>query len=187
MLISHERAKLCQAIAFFAMNTRKLGKTKLFKLLYFLDFEHFKLRSRSVTGLSYFAWPKGPVPPALFNEFDHPSKDLASCVEFSNIPTQRGGMNKVTARKGFDSSLFSKRELAIMKALAERYRDSTADQMIEETHLENRPWHQIYAVKGRKQGEIPYELAFHRQEEEDMHRQLREHNEVLSNYKPRKG
>jgi hypothetical protein len=43
MLVSREREKLCQAIVFFAQNTQKLGKTKLFKLLYFLrrppDFE----------------------------------------------------------------------------------------------------------------------------------------------------
>src|SRR3990172_2038157 len=42
MLLSHEREKLINAIIFFADNTRFLGKTKLCKLLYFLDFGHFK-------------------------------------------------------------------------------------------------------------------------------------------------
>ena len=40
MLINHEREKLINAIIYFAKNTRFLGKTKLCKLLYFLDFEH---------------------------------------------------------------------------------------------------------------------------------------------------
>lgn len=186
MLIHREREKLCQAIVFFAQNTRKLGKTKLFKLLYFLDFEHFKLRGRSVTGSEYYAWPKGPVPKALFEEFEHPGKDLLQCVQFSKIATQRGGMNKVTSKTKFDSRVFSKRELALMKSLAERYLDSTADEMIEQTHLENRPWHQIYEVSGRKQAEIPYELALNRQELEQMQRQVRERDEVLKNYKTTK-
>jgi uncharacterized phage-associated protein len=186
MLISREREKLCQAIVFFAQNTRKLGKTKLFKLLYFLDFEHFKLRGRSVTGSEYFAWPRGPVPKALFEEFENPGEDLLHCVQFSKIATQRGGMNKVTSKTKFDSRVFSRRELAIMKSLAERYLDSTADEMIEQTHLENRPWHQIYEVSGRRQAEIPYELALNRQEVEQMQRQVRERDEVLKNYKTTK-
>ncbi|EQD73859.1 hypothetical protein B1A_04740, partial [mine drainage metagenome] len=64
MLISHEREKLINAIIFFAIHTRFLGKTKLFKLLYFLDFEHHKETGRSVTGMDYFAWKMGPVPVA---------------------------------------------------------------------------------------------------------------------------
>jgi uncharacterized phage-associated protein len=186
MLIAREREKLCHAIVFFAENTQKLGKTKLFKLLYFLDFEHFKLRGRSVTGSNYSAWPKGPVPKSLFEEFEHPSKDLAACVQFSRISTLRGGMNKVTAKTKFNSKLFSKRELSIMKSLAAQYRNSTADEMIEQTHLENRPWHQIYEVAGRKQAEIPYELALNRQELEQMKRQVREREEILKNYKTTK-
>jgi uncharacterized phage-associated protein len=183
MLINYERQKLCEAIVFFARNTRKLGKTKLFKLLYFLDFEHFKLRGRSVTGLYYFAWPKGPVPKALFEEFDRPAEDLAACADFSQIKTLRGGMHLVTATKDFNPKVFSKREISILQSLAQRYRDSTADEMVEETHLENRPWHQIYEVAGRRQAEIPYELALNRQEREEMERHIRERQEVIRNYK----
>jgi uncharacterized phage-associated protein len=85
VIITHEREKLIQAINFFARNTRKCGKTKLFKLLYFLDFEHFKLTGRSVTGLSYNAWKMGPVPVALFNEIEQPGDDLAKVVQFREI------------------------------------------------------------------------------------------------------
>jgi len=40
----------------------EFGKTKLFKLLYLLDFHHFRETGRSVTGLEYRAWKHGPVP-----------------------------------------------------------------------------------------------------------------------------
>lgn len=40
-LLSHEREKLINVIIFFANYTPFLGKTKLCKLLYFLDFGQF--------------------------------------------------------------------------------------------------------------------------------------------------
>ena len=68
MLINSERQKLIHAIIYFASNTRACSKIKMFKLLYFLDFEHFKTTGRSVTGLKYSAWKFGPVPTSLVSE-----------------------------------------------------------------------------------------------------------------------
>jgi hypothetical protein len=51
MLVTHEREKLINAILYFAHETKYLGKFKLFKLLYLLDFEHFRLTGHSVTEL----------------------------------------------------------------------------------------------------------------------------------------
>ncbi len=41
-LINHQREKLINVMVYFAQNTQKCGKIKLFKLMYFLDFEHYK-------------------------------------------------------------------------------------------------------------------------------------------------
>jgi len=49
MLIGRERQKLIQACVYFAANTQGCGKVKLFKLLYLLDFAHFRETGRSVT------------------------------------------------------------------------------------------------------------------------------------------
>ena len=59
MLIDHHREKLINAIIFFLQNTKYCGKTKLFKLLYLLDFMHFRATGRSVTGMKYYAWGHG--------------------------------------------------------------------------------------------------------------------------------
>ncbi len=56
MLIEHDRAKLLNSIIYFLSNTKSCGKTKLFKLLYYLDFMHFRETGRSVTNLDYYAW-----------------------------------------------------------------------------------------------------------------------------------
>ena len=56
------------------------GKIKLFKLLYLLDFEHFRQTGKSATGLEYQAWKFGPVPIELMEEWEDLAPDLASLV-----------------------------------------------------------------------------------------------------------
>src|SRR5471030_2891987 len=96
MLIDRSREKLINAIIYFADNTNSCGKTKLFKLLYFLDFEHFYQTGRSVTGMEYFAWRMGPVPVALYDEINVLSPDMAEKIEISSIPYHKGEMLKIT-------------------------------------------------------------------------------------------
>jgi len=168
MLLTHEREKLINAIIFFAKHTRFLGKTKLCKLLYFLDFEHYKETGRSVTGMDYYAWKMGPVPVDLYEEVEMPEPDMAANVAFVEKLTKRGPMLTVKPLAAFDGSLFSKRELRIMQSLAEEFRDVQSDDIIEATHLENEPWHKIYVDEGKPQHRIPYTLALRKHEEDAM-------------------
>ena len=183
MLITHEREKLINAIIFFAKNTRFLGKTKLCKLLYFLDFQHFKETGRAVTGLDYFAWKMGPVPVQLYEEVDMPEPDMAERIEFVEKPTRRGTMLVVKPIADFDDSHFTKRELRILKGLAAEFRDTQADDMIETTHLENQPWHKIYVEEGRRQERIPYELALRQQEAEAMRDVIAERQAFVEHFR----
>jgi len=168
MLITHEREKLINAIIYFAQNTRFLGKVKLCKLLFFLDFEHYKETGRSVTGLDYFAWKMGPVPTRLFEEVEEPEPDMAERVEFVGKSTRQGNMLTVRPLAEFDGSHFTRREMRIMRTLGEEYRDARAEDIIEASHLENRPWHQVYIKEEKHQGLIPYKLALRRQDAEMM-------------------
>lgn len=68
MMITYHREKLINAMIYFARNTLYCGTTKLLKLLYFLDFKHFKETGKSVTGQDYYAWDMGPVPKDVFDE-----------------------------------------------------------------------------------------------------------------------
>lgn len=168
MLLNHEREKMLNAIIFFANRTSFLGKIKLCKLLYFLDFEHFKETGRSVTGLNYFAWPKGPVPVDLFNEVKEPKPDLVEKVRFSETKIGDGYKLNVEPLVAFDPTHYSKRELAILDRLANEFDKTKAEDMIEATHLENLPWHKIYNELGLKQQLIPYDLALRHQEKAEM-------------------
>jgi uncharacterized phage-associated protein len=178
MLINRDRQKLINAVIFFANNVEKCGKVKLFKLMYFLDFEHYKITGRNVTSMDYYAWKMGPVPTALFDEINSPEPDMAEAILFEETQTRRSPMLKVTARKKFDASVFSKRELKIMEQLASQYKNNTADDMIEATHLENLPWDKVYHQENGQRQIIPYDLALRSQEFDEMQRIAQEHKEI---------
>jgi len=181
MLVTHEREKLIQAITFFVTHTRQCGKVKLFKLLYFLDFEHFKLTGRSVTGQDYSAWKMGPVPVALHEEIDAPQPDMADALDFGQKPI-RGGeqmMLDIKPKAAFSDRHFTRREMALMRSLAEEYRDARSDDMVEATHLENMPWDKIYNQQGLRQQKIPYELALRADEAKSMTRVAADRREVV--------
>lgn len=184
MLANYEREKLINAVLYFARNTSYCGLTKLFKLLYFLDFEHYKKTGRSVTGLDYFAWQMGPVPVALYDESGMPQPDLAEKVSFElkQIKNQKRFV-KVTPKSKFDPSHFTKRELGLLQKLATEYRNKRAHQMVEATHIETLPWHQVFNVEKRKQGEIPYDYALRKDEKDIMRFIGKENKEIVENYK----
>lgn len=159
MLISHHREKLINAIVFFAENTRYCGKLKLIKLLYLLDFGHFRETGRSVTGLEYSAWKMGPVPVSFFEEWDDVRPDLSAAIEIRPVRVINFVRETVRARAPFDATHFTKRELRLMKQLAERFRDDLSRPMVELTHEESGPWSAIWD-DGRGQNErIPFTLA----------------------------
>jgi len=182
MILNHEREKLLNAIIYFSNHTSFLGKVKLCKLLYFLDFEHFKETGRSVTGLNYFAWKMGPVPVELINEVEEPKPDLAKKIRFTKTTIGDGYKLNVDALVEFDQAHFSKREMAILVRLAKDFDKTKADDMVEATHLENLPWHKIYNEMGLKQQLIPYDLAVRKQEETELRKIVEERSALINHF-----
>ncbi|MCP5276532.1 MAG: SocA family protein [Burkholderiales bacterium] len=179
MIITHEREKLINAIVYFAKNIQFLGKVKLFKLLYFLDFDHYKEVGRSVTGLDYFAWKMGPVPVSLYKEVDMPEQDMAEKIEFIVKKVRNGDMLTVLPLCDFDQKHFTKRELRIMQSLVDQYANARAEEMVEATHLENQPWHKVYIEEGNKQKIIPYKLSVRKQELNEINDLANEREEFI--------
>ena len=159
MLLDHHREKLINAILFFAKNTQYLGKIKLFKLLYLLDFEHFRMTGRSVTGLSYHAWKFGPAPVALYQEWDEPEPDFSAAITIQPETVIDYVRETVVPQTEFDNSHFSKRELRIMAELAKKYRNEYSPAMIDVTHAENGAWAKVWNGGQGFDQTIPYALA----------------------------
>lgn len=159
MLKNHDQEKFVQAILYFAHNTRALGKVKLFKLLYLLDFEHFRQAGRSVTGMEYRAWKMGPVPAELVQQWDELDADLAAAIRIVPEQVIDYWREKVVPLQPFDGEHFSKRELRLLEEIANRYCETLSEKMIDVTHAENGAWTTIWANGEGNDQVIPYELA----------------------------
>lgn len=160
MLVTREREKLADAIIYFVKETKYCGVTKLFKLLYFLDFTHYRQTGKPVTGLNYVTWPKGPAPKDLWVEIQNGLKDvLADSVTFNSPdPSEDKKLTKIVATRKLDGRYFTKREKRILDELAFIYREATAREMVEITHLKGKPWFTVKKASGLDV-EIPYDLA----------------------------
>lgn len=215
MLITHEREKLIEAIKYFAGHTKHCGLTKLFKLLFFLDFDHFRETGRSVTGLNYEAWSMGPVPADLYSEIkgapradmnahlrieDH--KEIERDIEVKGIDDSLNTFGSEAPRtitrkarvpaniwtlKQFNSKFFSKRELRLLEQIAFIYKELTAEQISEVSHLKGKPWHVTKTKHGLK-APIDYMLALNEQREgapskEEILSRIEERQAVLQAFK----
>ncbi len=157
MIITHHREKLINAIIYFARHTKYCGKTKLLKLLYFLDFRHFKQTGKSVTGLDYFAWKMGPVPKDLFEEFSGCMKpDMKTAIH--ELSTEEE-FQQIRPKRKFGDQYFSKQEMKLIEDISFIFKDAKADAMVESTHLKNEPWDRTLKEKGEFQ-KIDYMLSF---------------------------
>lgn len=156
MLIEHNREKLINAFIYFLKNTKYCGKTKLFKLLYFLDFMHFRETGKSVTGLDYCAWNFGPVPAELFKEINNPPADLQKNIFIP--PTNDEQFVEMKPKSKFDDKYFSKRELRILEQVAFIFKEAKAEDIVEASHLPNHPWDKTIRTKGEK-AKIDYMFA----------------------------
>jgi len=159
VLIAHHRRKLIQAAVYFAANTKGCGKVKLFKLLYLLDFAHFRETGRSVTGLDYVAWKLGPVPVELAQEWDQLEPDMAAALDIVPEKVIDHVRETVVPKVPFDDSFFTRRELALMERIARQHANDLSKPMVNVTHEERGPWAAIWD-NGRGSNErIPYALG----------------------------
>jgi len=148
--------KLINSILYFIKKVKYPGKTKICKLLFNLDFIHFKETGKSVTGLDYYAWERGPVPESLFYKIsgDIVSEEFQPYIEV----IKREKLHEIFSKKKPDLSVFSKREKRILGEVAEIYKFAKAEEMTEISHLKENPWYTTLKSKGEKK-KIDYMLA----------------------------
>lgn len=165
IIINHDREKLINVIIYFAKNTKYCGITKLFKLIYFADFLHFKETGRSITGLSYSAWKYGPVPDNLYLEFKSKNlpEDLRKSIAIINIQHDDPfrydqSIIKTKSKIQFSDFYLSKRETRIIEEVSTIFRDVTAKEISKISHMPASPWQITIEQKG-EYSTIDYLLA----------------------------
>lgn len=160
-MIDTKKEKLVNAIIYFVKNTKYCKKTKLFKLLYFLDFIHFKKYGTTVTGLEYYTWTYGPVPKKLFYEFSNNSdmfKNYFNIIKEDDEETGTPGFKIYLKQKQPDLSQFTPNEIKIIVEVSFTYKNAKASEISEVSHLKGMPWDRTKKEKGEDKL-IDYELA----------------------------
>lgn len=130
--------KFHNSILFFVKfcNNSFLGKTKLNKLLYYLDFVSFRDRQTSVTGDVYISKTYGPVPEKI-------DEMLAELKKSEDIQIEPPSDDK----KGFsfrlrtdpDLTVFDEYELSLLKKICDEFENWKTEKIVNQTHLEA-PW-----------------------------------------------
>jgi len=133
-----------------------VGETVLYKLLYFIDFDSFELRSESVTGLSYVKLQYGPVP--VQAQFVPVVREMETKGELKIIKQiyREMAQKKYVALADPDLDGLPAAELQIVDSVVDRLSDMTATQIKAYAHQDT-PW-----IATEPDKPIDYRLAFHR-------------------------
>lgn len=183
------RKKLLNAVLFFASNTKRVNLGKLSKLLYFLDFIYFNQTGYPSIGLKYYAFEKGPVPRDFWLEIrdaDVPEEFKGRIVLIRKMDDFAPNYKEVEihALEKPDLSMFTPREIEILEDLAFVYKEATASDMSEVTHLPKQPWDITIREKGKNQP-IDYLVSIGEESAVSMDHaadSLKEHFEVVRNF-----
>lgn len=153
--------KLKAIIKYLCENTNPvfLGKTKLMKLFYFIDFSHIKKYGTSITGEVYYHLEFGPIPTTIKNLVDsvgdYPESAMLSDV--IEVRCEDGhDIHKVACVQPFtekDKEYFSAAELETLAEVCRRFSNYSTDQIMRASHKEA-PW-----LMTRELEMIPYQLA----------------------------
>ncbi len=133
------------------------GKKKLAKLLYFADFDLYEKHQRSITGDTYKAYPKGPLPSTLHEIINELSADGKLKVNAIKEWGQEYAPTEVyTCLAEPDLSVFDEEEKKMLERVAKRYGGLNGEQLADLSHAEA-PY-----TAAEPYGDIPYEFSYYR-------------------------
>jgi putative zinc finger/helix-turn-helix YgiT family protein len=147
--------KFTEMVVFFSEKNQPF-KTKMNKLLFYADFLMFKQNCFSISGVRYRAINMGPVP----NNFQSIFEYLANEDEIDIFYTQfsqgyTGEQFKARKDRPFNAKLFSDLELEVLNRVADKFKPTTTNDIIELSHLE-KAWKKNEQTKSV----ISYQYAF---------------------------
>lgn len=143
--------KARQMVVFFAQRCRPFV-TKMNKLLFYSDFLHFRRTGFAISGISYQAITRGPVP----QRFDGLYYDVSDIVDFEEIfYNQDISGDQITTKHSFDASLFTEEELKSMEEVAERFKTTSTKRIVDISHDED-----AWIDNHEHRNLIPYSYAF---------------------------
>ena len=150
-------------ILFFANKIRNgtLGKVKLMKLLYFLDFDFYEKYGKSISGDKYLRFEMGPVPSMAEKILKQMNNKEIKIVR-KKIKTGYNDQQLIEPLKEFDINVLSKEELFFMEEIADKWEKFSGTDMKNASHGEA-PW-----IATKPNETIDYNLSYYRNKYGEM-------------------
>jgi len=164
-MVKINEKKYKNAILFFAKKIQNgtLGKLKLMKLLYFLDFDFFEKYGRSITGDEYLRFENGPVP-RMAEKMLKQMNGKEIKITKRKIADGLNDQMHIEAVKDFDMQVFTREELLFLEDIADKWEKFSGSEMKNASHGEA-PW-----IATKPDGIIDYNLAYYRNKHGEMAR-----------------
>jgi len=127
--------KFAEMVLFFSEKLEP-WKTKLNKLLFYADFDCFGKTGKSISGINYRAINMGPVPEKFQSLFDYLENN--GVVKINVISFCNGGIGEqfLPAERKCNETLFSVEELKVLTEVAEKFKDTSTNEIINYSHRE---------------------------------------------------
>lgn len=136
--------KVGRMVSFFA-GKNKPFLTALNKLLFYADFVHFKRYGVGISGLSYNAIQKGPVPKnynGIYNWLVNSGYVKIEEVEFRDIVGEQF-LCADREKAILSEELFTPTEIEVLKLVAQRFKGMNTRQIVEVSHTEKAWQHNV--------------------------------------------
>jgi len=188
-MIDQYQERLVVAIQYFAKNVKFPSKTKIFKLLFFFDEEHYKQTGLTVTNLDYFAWSFGPVPRNIWYdikdgyepEYLKGKVKLMPSNEDEDTETKKLEFRAISTP---DMTIFTPRQIRILERFVNIYRDVKPSLISQISHEQNQPWELTIRTKGEKQ-QIDFNLSLKPSDpvtKDEANRLMNDRSEMFQNF-----
>jgi len=155
--------KYRNAIVFFAQKIKNgtLGKLKMYKLLYYLDFDFFEKYGRSITGDKYLRYDLGPVP-KMAKKFLKEMNGKEIKITRKKIKEGYNDQQCIEALVDFNIDAFEKEELLMLEEVANKWELFTGNDMKMASHGEA-PW-----IATKPDDVVDYNLVYYRNKYGEM-------------------
>lgn len=158
------KRKYKSVILYFANIIRNgtLGKVKLMKLMYFLDFDFFEKYGKSVTGDRYVRMPLGPVPENAEKIINEMREEGLVKITKQGMPENMDDKQLISPQKEASIEFFSKEEIQMLDEVSCKWEKFSGNDMKNASHGEA-PW-----IATKPGSIIDYNLVYYRNKYNEM-------------------
>lgn len=138
-LTKNDKEKLGNTVVYIASHTKNLSKTKLLKLLYFIEEYSVRRFHTPFLGLPFEVWQAGPVVKDVFIDLSETPVLLDGYVTKEVV----GDATYILPVKSFVDDEFSDNDLLVMDEVMKKYGDKTAKELVGITHRKGSLWYMV--------------------------------------------